>query len=763
MKKAVSLVMALFMALPFFACAKDLKNEYTTVKEDDPWYEATRFTMDPDLEFPGDHEIAGGDIMLAGDSIFSIYTDTSYETYETENILCKYDLEGKLVEKKTLDLTDDQIANGSIEKIIMLGGKQLVFYNGRAEGDFMGNYFVGTLDDNLNVTDKVKLDKMSGTEWQVNGVFATKDYLAVVAQQNNVAVMNRELFIYDSDLDFLSSVEVDQITGSTVIWFDSVLEDSDGNLTINASSNYDYVKITADPGSGDVIDLKETNYFDGEVETTFEMSMEGEKFYIDAGSLWIYSVDGEDYNDFIAFNSFNNVISDFLDERAKAKVLSSNSERTIIDIRKNSSRSAFAEVYDHTFYVLRKADKNPNAGKKIIKLGFYDMIESGTATGIYKFNETGSEYFVKLTTRYTYDPRVEKYCDDVVLTDLMSVSDSPDVIIGISNFRRFKNYLLDLSDIKLSDDEYFTNVTEAMKYDGKLYAMPLEFSMQGLAVSGRIDLGDAKGFTFEEYQKFIDTECNGKNPFSAMQSANTKTGFVFACLDLNEYIGEKADFGKDNFKALLDYAKDNFIEDDFQPEELSEVYVINDEIDVLPAEYTVIFEPADYYRQSGSTFKPCNFMGLPSKNGDGPMAVCGSNFSIADLTALEDGCRELLKLCMNEEILSCSDTITIRKDSTLKIAQDAEKLNEWKVSQYMNHGFNLQSFEDKFMGVTATEYADCYVEMVGRINRVQVVNMEIWTLISEEIQPYFAGDRDYETTVKVLNDRVQKCLDEQSE
>ena len=161
-------------------------------------------------------------------------------------------------------------------------------------------------------------------------------------------------------------------------------------------------------------------------------------------------------------------------------------------------------------YTLEKADKNPNAGKTVVTVAALSSFLTFTeAEGIKIFNEQNPEYFAKLTV---YDQRslIEGTVGGTDIDDedkntysaVAMISGNliadiragmgPDVVFGASQSIDLLNgtYLTDLSPYLKSKNfdqsAYYMNVINAAQIDGKMYFVPIGFTMTGIITDGDV-------------------------------------------------------------------------------------------------------------------------------------------------------------------------------------------------------------------------------------------------------------------------------------
>ena len=92
------------MLMPALMSCRGVKTKKDVVKEDDPWFETTRFKLEKDIrkyETVGDSEVC-----TSNDRLFSIYPLTKDMWGSCRTVLDTYDFAGNLLERKELSCPD---------------------------------------------------------------------------------------------------------------------------------------------------------------------------------------------------------------------------------------------------------------------------------------------------------------------------------------------------------------------------------------------------------------------------------------------------------------------------------------------------------------------------------------------------------------------------------------------------------------------------------------------------------------------------------
>ena len=107
----------------------------------------------------------------------------------------------------------------------------------------------------------------------------------------------------------------------------------------------------------------------------------------------------------------------------------------------------------------------------------------------------------------------------------------------------------------MDSSKYFTNIIDISKKDGKLYNLPICYSIKGIQTSPENAGTSGVGFTTAEYEKFLKGTLNGEDIISYGQA------YYFAELFNNmsdRFIANgKADFSGTEFAELAKFVNDN--------------------------------------------------------------------------------------------------------------------------------------------------------------------------------------------------------------
>ena len=424
--------------------------------------------------------------------------------------------------------------------------------------------------------------------------------------------------------------------------------------------------------------------------------------------------------------------------------------------------------------VLEKAEKNPNEGKKELKLASFDPLDYTTAEAVCKFNIESSDYFITFDSRYNLKNFRDADSVDWITANLMAqrsmfdqlkvdifAGEGPDIIMNGADFSTsFEPALfMDLTE-DIGSEGIFENVIEVNKTDGKLYTVPLTFTLSGIICDSAFIRERQKGFTCKEYEQFVRSVCNGNDPVK-----KNKADYFLFCYslmpDCQVYAGETPDFGNEKFKKLAKFVYMT-VENKPTDETTDPVNSLGD--DIHATSYT--FSSTNAYFSFGMSHDADTVvLGYPSDEETGPYVSIVNSVAVANTTKNKAGCVEFVKLLMSSETQADYAKTGFSIPVNVEAFGDSSKaqLKQYNAERkkYIEMGFSeadLRNFgtlsEARERDITAFENIIRSAETVYRYDPAVAL------IIKEEMQAYFSGQKNLDDVVLIINNRAKTYLSE---
>ena len=792
--RTISLALIPVMLFSIASCGKKQAGKTARkIAPEDPWFDAKVYNIEPDLD-TGGKEIDYSTRKLAGadDKYIVVFSQGSYilpdnnKEYFTSDY--KYFLAtvidrntGKKI--NTINLNQYLSGNGYVRDIVYLNG--IITSSIYKEDENGGS--LAEIDNDI-LTGKKLSERDLGSSFEVFG-----DKTRIQAGKYTVLIgagFDSTTFEPYCSLDIYSSqgkecnVKIQKEHKELNTTF-VILPLDDDKLLVPFTQTADKVpvffEVDVKAAKAVEVDGKDYDWIDFKNIKSVFGSEDGQAYF--ATSVGISKIDmkNKKTEDFFSYNA-----CPVNKERISSTEVVRCSDNNILLIDGPLSFSPYyldgSTTAGFSIYDITKASTNPNAGKTVLELyatnGYVDQTIS---EAIVRFNETNKEYFIEVTGRYTADG-VYYYMpddsqDDVsneMLQDNMSLNDKlamdimngigPDILIFTDDMGRLNNSnnLADLSMYlgELDQDKYFTNVINAAKTDGKLYQLPVTFGIEGIHTDSGNAGASGLGFTTKEYEEFLYGPLNGYDLDQAGQAYYFAN--LFNAMSDKFISNGKVDFSGPEFAELAEFVKNNVREKapTMDSDEMSnEKRFQNDSIARLVEYASIVMYLSGVNDMKGSRA----ILGIPSSDGRGPMLTTILSVAVSAQAVNVEACAEFAKLLLSDEIqtkYAVSDHFTVNRE--------VYKKNEGLILDYCNgargnqeFGIDRRTFEPVKNRMKFTEDDMSYLEnIILNCSHFNSSDASVNIILIEEMPPYFLGQKDLNSVIKIAQDRAQKVLDE---
>ena len=440
-------------------------------------------------------------------------------------------------------------------------------------------------------------------------------------------------------------------------------------------------------------------------------------------------------------------------------------------------------TYDANVYVLTKESSNPNAGKKILYAATLTEFDYTFCEAVCSFNATSSEYFISLDTQYSLREKylsgeIDTYTDGYdessleaqsALSSQLSVDlmagDGPDIIMdGASMYQLNRSdYLLDLSSY-VSDPDLFSNVMSAATVDGALYQVPLTFGINGIVVRSSDVGADQVGFTFSEYESFVDTVCNGSDPIGL-----SRNDYFVTCLSaLNDecFSGGTVSYSSPSVSSLASYVASNVFDPVVSPEDsVYDFYAGTNSTSFSGGEYLTDISFGSLLYSYPQDMESLTVVGIPSPDGRGPMLSVSSSVGVSATTSEPSACVDFVLTLLSSEIQTDygtnSDGIPVRISSFEASSETLLSEKNADITAYL--GF-LEAYGLHDDSVPQAEISSSVISsfesVISSCSAVASLDPSVMIIVKEEMPAYFEGQKTLEEVVSVMENRTQTFMDE---
>ena len=795
LKKVAAVTLAASVLLSMAACNSkknsNQKHSGQKITSDMPWYEASPFEFDAGIDPDRELQFTYSQLIGADDKNIAILTSGNYK-YPDD------------VDWSSFDSTDYQISRLSIldkatrktvkyfdlNKELDSGYVDSAAYS---DGKITLNVSDWDMEKNAMVSKSVDIDPESGKQLDsrdnkgsdsVQGTFMVGKYkvqlCAVWTQEDPIYSLN----VISPDGEEKKYEFKDDTAKITYINSVIPLNDKTGLVIADGDNSYAFYELDLTSGKLTKKDSKDYDWLDMLAVYRMRGCSDGNVYCVDSNGISKLDFKKKTSEQVVSFSWCNvdrNLTSNLMlaDVNDGAYILYGEKAQ-----KQPYSHNYYAMSSEFIMYELKKASKNPYAGKTILELySPYGLVSEDINTAINKYNETNKDYFIEVTDRYTtntssiYNEAKNddesndiglKYMSDMsnkLAMDIMN-GDGPDMLLNVDGYGALKNsnYLMDLSSYtsSMNSDKYFTNVIDAMKVDGKLFNMPISYGISGIQTDPKYAEKTGVGFTTDEYVKFLKDTLNGKDLITSGQAHYFAT--LFSNMNEKFISNRKADFSAPEFAALAEFVKDNVQErsPDWTQDDMNMVVYGDTRAETQKAIYGSVCGYWDYIQALENTNGCTAILGIPSSDGRGPSVFAYDSIAVSAQATNADACGEFIKMLISDDTqkeLATKGYLVLNRAAFREAGKASVEffntINPGYPGGYYGDGPKPKNY------VTYTpEHIDALEKVIDSCSCSGSEDAAIAIILVEEMPSYFTGQKSLDEVIKISQDRVQKILDE---
>ena len=779
----VTAVLLFAMGMSIVACNVNGKNKREKIAADSVWYDTNIYKINLGIDTSRDVDQTAAWIAGTDDENMVVVTKGRYKMPESVRTL--EEANGYVIARvsvidrknnttvKTFDLKDEISAADDISSAELEDGKLKI----KISSYDMTTYSVKNIEKELDIASgKVTetKDSSSGMELPANKTFKVGGYNVDTISSWTENSSSYTLAVYSAD-GGMKKAELKE-PGLDIYDIPTILPLSETTALVAAITNTGIKFYSLDLKEGKIKDAAPADYEWIDADDLRETkTINGEIYY--STPLGLYKIDME--------KKATEMVLDYGRCDVNRSLLSSleiteNKDGTyVLCGQKDYGMRYDANLAATEFYIVKlsKAAKNPHAGKTILDLyAPYGQVGETINDAILKFNKTNKDYFIEVTNKYTTTNSIdlsevdsEDEYENITLDKSAKMSSElamdimngggPDILMNTSDFGQLnnENYLVDLSPYfnDLDKDKYFTNIIEGAKNNGKLYQMPICYTIEGIFTDKKNAGGSGVGFTTEEYRKFVSGPLNGQDLITSGQAHYfAKLFSTMSDMFIND---GKADFSGTGFKMLADYVKDNV------PEKAPSWSSNEGPESNNKAAYISCYAMSGYFYELAEIKGDTTILGIPSADGRGPLFQAYTSVGVSSQASSVDACIGFIKLLLSDEIqenLAMEENYVLNRAAFHKGGTAAIEYYNGPEGD-MIFGYNHMTGEPVANRIKFSEKnIDTLESIILSCSGMRTEDQAINIILIEEMPAYFTGQKDLDDVVRIIQDRVQKVLDE---
>ncbi|MBR3143167.1 MAG: extracellular solute-binding protein [Clostridiales bacterium] len=563
------------------------------------------------------------------------------------------------------------------------------------------------------------------------------------------------------------------------------LDETMALVPASISRSYKYYKLDLNTCKLEEVNAEDYSWIDPEQFRSVFNASDGNVYFTASQGISRIDMKNKSFEEYMNYNS----CSINMNYTKGLNIVDFSEDKILLGGRYWSS-NMFESQFVSNFVIieLTKADKNPHAGKTIMELYIPNgEINETVSDAIIKYNETNKKYYIQVTDRYNKQKYLGSYgfftSDDErdaaymnadaqlsyeLAMDIMN-GEGPDILMNTSGFGQLNNdnHLVDLSPYltDLDDNKYFTNIIEKAHTNGKLYQLPVSFTIEGIQTDPQYAGESGIGFTPEEYKEFLYGPLNGKDIIQSGQALYL-TKLFNGMSDVFIKDG-KVDLTGPEFEVLADYVRDNVPENSKKWFESEEDIPKSEEDDPAPgrnktAYYCKCPGISGYLVKRARINEGTAILGIPSADGRGPMIGPDISVAVSTHAINKDACIEFVKLLLSDEVqseLALSDRFVLNRTEFRKVCKQA--IEYYNSPEVQRSAYDYSIGTEVWINIEfTTDDIDNLEKIILSCSGMDSPDSAINLILAEEMPAYFLEQKDLASVVKIMQDRMQKVLDE---
>ncbi len=433
--------------------------------------------------------------------------------------------------------------------------------------------------------------------------------------------------------------------------------------------------------------------------------------------------------------------------------------------------AVYEDFIDYKLQVAYLTKKAPEEipDKRVLVIGT-NSLDSTVRQRVVNYNKTNTKYRITIRDYSSYMTMDDYMAGYTQLNNDIIAGKMPDILVVNDNVK-VENYIakglvadvgkLIESDPELSGLEYMENVFDAYRIDGTLYHVIPAFSVNTVLGKKSV-VGDRTGWNMAEYLE-LEKELPEGGTMMGMVERQTffRQMIQFCGTDFIDMATGKCSFNSQEFINMLEYAKT-------LPEQLeyNDDYWMHYESQYrenrtfLMTTYISNFRDMNY-NINGFFGEDVSYIGFPNNSKNGSVISAGTSYVLSSRSEDLEGAWEFVRYYLTEEYQT-SDTLEYRmpvlKSALLENAQEATK-KPYFIDEQGNKVEYEESFwmngEDIPIPPMSQEQVDEMVAFIESVNRTYYYDEEVLNIITEDAEPFFAGDKSAADVAGIIQNRVQ--------
>lgn len=560
----------------------------------------------------------------------------------------------------------------------------------------------------------------------------------------NYLIWNNALLVVSETGELLCSMEQEP---DAVLLFLCKMPDGRPLFVSRNASNRTNTYWAYDPAAGEIRSLGQSNYIEMNCGC---MDASGNLYYLSANRKIVRwnTLSGEQENLF---------------DCAANNICSNTFNRKVLTLRENGDLALMDPVTaGNNIYVLSPTPPAKTRTLSLVSTCHGAELEQSAAALFSMKNPEVNVTFSSFESSGSDD-------QDAYTTNLVNrivAGDAPDMFV-VSAETMYTLYekgaLADLTDIVSEDtrEQVFDCIWNAGTIDGKLTGLTTDVIAYGILVSDDVWAQDT--WSLEDILELAENApagtLNGLLPRASNYDTPSDILYWLALRDINSCLVDRESgtchFDSDVFRKLLEYCKNTPVLDTTPENEYSVAAQAVRDGEYLAYNHAFYFGFSEFCTQMALFPDNYHWVGVPTDTDTGNQVYARDFLVVSKDTENMDLIREFLPLLYGDDLTRLYPESCLRRDVLRERVLDADEYNP-RAQFYMGEGIYRQ-LECKPDG---TAYTEEYIAFMDSCVLRPPMDSAIASIVIEEVEPYFSGDKDMDSVIKIIQSRVQLYLNE---
>jgi multiple sugar transport system substrate-binding protein len=379
---------------------------------------------------------------------------------------------------------------------------------------------------------------------------------------------------------------------------------------------------------------------------------------------------------------------------------------------------------------------------------------------------------------------VEKYVSSMN-TQMMSGKGPDIMLLSPLPYEKYidKNILVNLSEMMQSDanfdiNKYYTNILDAMKYNGNLYGLPLSVSLNVLQANKalldkyNIKIEDDK-WNWDDFEQTAEriVESSKKDGVLDMYALSGMNGSMLISSLVSESYNKFVDknkkaisFDDREFIDLLNLAKSmidkNYIDTDTSQGKMADIATRGNT--VFSASKIMMHMDMMLAKQIFS--EGVEFLKYPGEGTDLSFTT-NTLYGINNKSSNKTLAWEFLKFLTSDEMMSQASImgLPVNKEAAEMAAQNALEISKKMNGNGDGKGKMVLSMNGQKVTLNkplTQDDVNVVQNLLSSANKYTKVDKQVLTIVQEETRSFFEGQKTADDTAKTIQDRVNTYINE---